>query len=264
MKKEKKMYKSFERSEVFVWFKKYFGWILTKKPKIIYHGEKENINIPTIFICNHGLDGVAGLYCNEVHFPFKHAPIGQFEVFLSFSKRWQYLYTFNHRLRRGLGKIPAFFSATFEAFFARFFYKRCRAIPSYKDLRVIKTFKMCYECLDANISLMMYPEHLDYGYNNTFLDYISGFTLIAKSYYDKTGRDIKICPVYFSGQTRQLIIGDPVSANDMFKEGKTKEEVAHFFTEKTNQLYIEHVLPIHNKAEENYRKKNKTDDVLID
>ena len=263
MKKREKMYESFERGKAFKTFKKLFGWLLTKKPKIVYKGHKEDILEPTIFICNHGLDGTAGLYCNEIHFPFKYAPIGQFEVFLGFTKRWQYLYTFNHRLRRGLGRIPAFFAATFEGLFARFFYKRCRAIPSYKDLRVLRTFKMCHQCLDEGISLMVYPEHLDYGYNSVFLDYISGFASIAKSYYERSEKDVKVCPVYYSGQTRQLIIGEPLSVIEMFKEGKTKEEIAHIFTRETNQLYMDHVLPVHNAAEEKYRKKNKTDDVLI-
>ena len=263
MEQEKKMYETFERSKAFKGFKKGFGWLLTKKPRIVYRGKHEDFIDPCIFVCNHGLDGTAGLYCNEIHFPFKHAPIGQFEVFLSFKKRWRYLYTFNHRLRRGLGKVPAFFAATFEGTFARFFYKRCRAIPSYKDLRVLRTFKMCFQCLDEGFSLMVYPEHLDYGYNNVFLDYIGGFAAIAKSYYEKTGKDIKVCPVYYSGSTRQIIIDNAISVNDLYKEGKTKEEIAHIFTDKTNQLYMDYVLPIHNKAEEDYRKKNKTDDILI-
>ena len=263
MAKKELKYKTFERSKVFTNFKKCFSWILTKKPKIVFRGDKSDFNEPTVFISNHWLDGTAGLYCNEVYFPFKFAPVGRFEVFLSFIKRWRYVYRFNHRLRRGLGVIGAWFAATFESFFGLFFYHRCRAIPSYNDMRSMSTFKMCYQCLDEGISLMIYPERLNHGYNNVFLDLISGFSLIIKGYFKHSGKEVKVCAVYYSKQTNQMIIDTPISALDMFNEGKTKEEISLYFAERMNKLYMDYVLPVHEKAEVDYRKKNKTDDILI-
>ena len=252
------MYKSFDRSKPFKIFKKCFGFLLAKKPVIVYRTSKEDIESPTIFLCNHGLSGDSTLYVNEVYFPFKFAPIGQFEMFLSFRKRWNYLYTFNHRLRRGMGKFKAFWCSTFKAIFSKTFYGICRAIPSYRDYRSIRTFKQTFRCLNEGISLMIYPERLDMGYNNIFTEYVSGFVSIARSYYKREGKDIKVCAVYYSEATRQLLIDEPFSVIDMLNAGQTKEEIAGIFVDRTNDLYRDYVLPIHQKAEDKYKKKFNT------
>ena len=253
------MYKSFERSKGFKRFKKMFGFLLAKKPTIVYRGSEEEFDSPTIFLSNHGLDGSRALYVNEIYFPFKFAPIGQFEVFQSFRKRWTYLYTFNQRLRRGLSRFKAFCAATFEGVFSKTFYKFCRAIPSYKDHRLKNTFDDAFRCLDEGISLMMYPENLMMGYNNVFVEYLSGFVAFAKSYYKKYKKEVKVCAVFNNHSTRQLLIDTPISVINLLDEGKTKEEIAKVFSDRTNKLYIDYVIPIHQKAEEKYKTKYKTD-----
>ena len=254
------MYKSFERSKSFKRFKKYFGFLLTKKPKIVFRGKKEDIDTPTLFLCNHGLNGAQGLYANEIHFPFKFAPIGRFEVFQSFRKRWNYLYTFNHRLRRGLGKFKAFCAATFEALFSKSFYKYCRAIPSYRDYRLKSTFKEVFRCLNEGISIMVYPEKLEMGYNNIFVEYASGFVSMARQYYHRYQKEVKVCAVYYSGSTNQTIIDEQISIMDLLNEGKKKEDIAKYMVQRTNQLYIDYIQPIHDAAEERHRKRFNTDD----
>ena len=256
------MYKTFERSKLFKTFKKCFGFLLAKKPKIVFRGSQEEISEPVIFLGNHGLNGSVGLYANEIYFPFKFTPVGRFEVFQGFRKRWSYLYTFNHRLRRGLGKFKAFCCATFDAVFSKAFYRYCRAIPSYQDNRLVLTYKQVFRCLNEGISVMIYPELLDMGYNNTFLTYLSGFVSIAKTYNKKEGKEVKICATYYSESTRQIIIDEPISIIDMLNDSKTKEEIATYFSDRTNNLYKDYVLPIHQEAEKKYKRKYHTEDFI--
>ena len=254
------MYRTFERSKSFKIFKKCFGFLRTRKPKIVYRTTKEDIIEPTIFLCNHGLSGHSAIYVNEVHFPFKFAALGHFEMFLGFRKSWNYLYTFNYRLRRGTGRFTSFWRSTIKAIFSKKFYRSCRVIPSYKDYRLIKTFKQAFKCLNDGISLIIYPERIDMGYNNVFVEYLGGFVSIASNYYKRVGKEIKVCAVYYSEATNQLLMDEPISVLDMLKNGKTKEEIAKVFVDRTNNLYKDYVIPVHKDAEDRYKSRFNTGD----
>ncbi|MDL2292661.1 hypothetical protein LJC17_03645 [Acholeplasma sp. OttesenSCG-928-E16] len=252
------MYSSYERSKGYQRFKKVFGGLLAKRPTFVYRNKPLSTDVPYIFLCNHGLNGSVSLFVNEIYFPHSHAPIGQQEIFRDFRTRFAYLYNFNHRLRRGLSKFQSFLNATFEATFTKMMYRLSKCIPSYKDHRSIKTFKMTFDCLDQGVSLMIYPENLEMGYNNIFISYVSGFVAIVKNYFKRSNKDIKVCALYYSKQTNQLIFDEPFSVVKMLNDNKQKEEIADFFVKRTNNLYIDFVQPKIKEAERKYKKKYKT------
>jgi hypothetical protein len=114
--------------------------------------------------------------------------------------------------------------------------------------------KESFLAMDEGYSMLIYPEDLDHMYNNVYLDFLPGFVFLARTYFQRTGKDIPVVPCYFSYQFNRIIIGEPISVNKMLDDGKTKEEVAVFFRDKVNGLFMEHLRPIIQAKEAKYAR----------
>lgn len=255
-KKEKEVSYINQRKPFFNFVKK-IGRFFIKKPEIINLNE-EPLADRAIYISNHGINGIGGLFANELYFPKFFVILGQYEMFSNFRERWFYLYELHYKMRQGESVIVSFLKATFVALFSRLCYKGAQVIPTFNDARSIYTFKKCFEVFDENRSIIIYPENLNDLYNNVFREFHSGFVSIAELYHKKKGIDLPIYPVYYSHQLNVIVIGKPSNAIPLLKQGKSREEVASYFKNELNQLFVDHVEPrVKAKLEYLSKKVNK-------
>ncbi len=213
-----------------------------KKPQIINLNDKE-LEDRAIYISNHGINGLGGLCCHELYFPKKFRPLGQYEMCANFKERWFYLYHIHYRLRQGEIRIVSLLKASFVALISKSLYKGSQLIPTYSDARSFSTVKSCIKVFQDNSSIMLYPENLNDFYNNIFREFYSGFVTIASIYHKKTGIDLPIYPVYYSHQLNTVVIDKPYYAVSMLSGGKSRDSVAEFFKNKTNDLFINYIEP---------------------
>lgn len=243
MKKEKNKETCYlNQRKPFFNFVKKIARVFVKKPEIINLNE-EPIHDKAIFLSNHGINGLGGLFAHELYFPKTFIPLGQYEMFSNFRERWLYLYELHYKMRQGETVIVSFLKATIVALFSRMIYKGTQIIPTFTDSRSIYTFKECVKTFDSNNAIMLYPENLDDLYNNIFREFHPGFVAIAELYYKKRGIDLPIYPVYYSHQLNMIVIGKQEYAIPLLNKGMTREQVADFYKNKLNNLFVDYVEP---------------------
>ncbi|MBQ4053513.1 MAG: hypothetical protein IJD33_04155, partial [Clostridia bacterium] len=126
--------------------------------------------------------------------------------------------------------------------------------PTYQDGRFATTLRNSVEVLDADMSVMIYPENSNEGYKDVLTEFFPGFVMLAEKYYRQKGEDVPVYPVYYSIKKRIMVIGKPLYVQDMVKEGLDRYQIAQRYCDAVNQLYFDYV---QNAPEKSRKKKEK-------
>lgn len=123
--------------------------------------------------------------------------------------------------------------------------KRAKGIPVFKDgdRKIMETFNESVDALENKYSLVIFPER-DFRYDNSVGNFQTGFAMLGKFYYKKTGKKISFYPVFISKKYKTMQIGEPIKYNP--EDENIKDNIINY---------------LHNKMEEfskiNPREKNK-------
>ena len=142
------------------------------------------------------------------------------------------------------GAKPGFmtsFKASFLAFFSLWIYRGMHIMPTYTDARFANTLRYSKQVLDANMSVMIYPENSNEGYKEVLMEFFPGFVMLSEKYYRATGEDLPVYPVYYSIKKRIMVIGKPLYVQDLVKEGMDRYQIAERFKNEVNQLYFDYI-----------------------
>lgn len=85
-------------------------------------------------------------------------------------------------------------------------------IPVYHDSRVVSTFKESIRTLNSGKNVALFPERAE-GFGDYSDNLNSGFLLIAKSYYKKTGKALNFYPVYVDWDAHTISVARPIQYN---------------------------------------------------
>lgn len=224
---------------IFSKFKSLFK-VFKSSPEIINLNSSDTNNTqPAIFLANHSAAG--GPFTLGLYFPRNIVPWGAHEMCGDYQSRWKYLYNVFYQQKLGWHKAPAFLMASGFAVISGMVYDGAELIPTYKDARFAKTIRMSLRALENGKDILIFPENSDDGYHDVLTEYHPGFILLAKKYKQRTGRDIPIYTVYYSGKENKVIIDEPVYLSS-FDEGTPRERIAEFFKDKTNELYSKFII----------------------
>lgn len=92
--------------------------------------------------------------------------------------------------------------------FAEYLLTTAHTIPVYRDMRVMKTFKLTEEALREGKNIIIFPENEVTDENNPILDYFNlYFVDIAKIYYKKHGKILTFVPCYNCVELKRVVIG---------------------------------------------------------
>lgn len=202
-----------------------------------------------IIVSNHS--GASGPMTLALYFPTFFVPWGTHEMVGNYKERWNYLFYIFYQQKLGYKKFKSFILATLFAIISKMLYKGMGLIPTYMDLRLVRTIRTSVEHLEAGSKILIFPEVSDSGYFDEILEYNEGFVYLSQTYYKKHKVDLPIYPVYYYNRINAIIIGKKIYANKLLQEGLTRVEVAEHFKDVTNQLLNELVL----KEEERLQKK---------
>lgn len=220
------------RPLLFRGFKKFIK-IFKRKPKII--NLNETIDDKAIFISNHS--AANGPFTLSLFFPKVFVPWGIHHMCGNYKERWNYLYYVFYQQKLGYGKIKSFIIATVFATFSKILYNWMKVIPTYTDLRLMKTMKISVDALNNNEPVLIFPENSNDGYFDVLTEYNAGFVALSTFYHKRYNHDLPIYPVYFSSKHRMLIIDKPQYIQDFIRKGLSREEIAEWFKNRTNELY---------------------------
>ena len=212
--------------------------MIFKKPQIInLAGELPD---KAIVLANHSAK--SGPPALDLYYPKFTAKWGAYQMFGNYKSRKAYLRDVLYIQK--CGKKPGFgtsFKAGLMAIFSPYVYKGMKMMPSYPDGRFAKTLRNSAKVLDANMSVMIYPENSNEGYKDVLTEFFPGFVMLAEKYFRATGEDVPVYPVYYSIKKRIMVIGKPLYVQDMVKEGLDRYQIAERFCGAVNQLYFDYV-----------------------
>lgn len=167
----------------------------------------------------------------------------------TFKERWKYLNEIYFRQKKKRSKISSFMLATFVTPFVAMFYKGMKIIPTYPDYRLAKSLKTSISELKNGTSILIFPENSSDGYHETVKGFFGGFYVLAKYFYEKTGRDIDIVDMYYDRKSNTVAVGEPRSYCALSQQFTKRDEVAEFFMNSINKMFTDLIKP--------FRKKQK-------
>ena len=236
MKKSKKQFNPRRKQPVFKCVKGILRIFLRKPKKIInLAGE---LNPRSIILANHSAK--SGPLHLELYFPIHYYLWGAGEMLGSYKERFHYLRDIFYMQKRGFNKFRATISATFEAIFSPLVYKGMRVLPTYVNGRLLGTINKSMQVLNADASIMIFPENSNDGYFDELIQFFPGFVLLSQIYYKKTGEDVPIYPVYYHIKKRILCIGKPCYVQEYIQQGLNRSQIAEILKDKVNDLYHEY------------------------
>lgn len=234
MKKEKKH----KRRWLFSFLKKI---VRPLKKKVTVINLNKEIEDKAIYISNHS--AASGPFSIELFFPKHFIPWGTHEMTENYKARWNYLYHIFYKQKLGYNKFKSFILATLFAVISRMLYKGMGLIPTYRDSRLFKTFKMSIKNLNNGVGILIFPENSDFGYKEVLEYYNAGFVTLSKMYYKKTKIDLPVYNIYYSKKYCKMVIDKPIYINKLFKKGLDERQIAEYFMKKTNRLYLKYIKP---------------------
>lgn len=191
-----------------------------------------------IIISNH--NNKKGPMVYEFSLPTKHVTWGAHQMLGNYKSRFRYLRDVLYIQKNGLKKGKATFKAMIEAIFSIYTYRGMKVLPSYPDVRFMKTLQYSMECLDNGFNISLYPEDSNQGYFDQMTHFFSGFVMLSEQYYKKKGIDLPIFPAYYGRKKKKIVVGKPLYVQDFVKQGLSRDEIAEKFRLEVNQLYYDH------------------------
>ncbi len=235
-KKEKKFKVPKRKQPIYKCFKPIMR-LFFKKPRII--NLAGDLAEKSIVVANHSAK--SGPPSLDLHFPVATCKWGAYQMLGNYRSRRRYLKDVLYIQKCGKKPLPSAIISSILAVPSPWIYKGMRMMASYPDGRLMQTIRNSVEVLDANYSVMIYPENSNDGYKDVLTEFFPGFVMLAERYYRLRGEDLPVYPVYYHIKKRIMVIGKPMYVQEMVKEGLDRYQIAERFKDAVNQLYFDHV-----------------------
>lgn len=160
---------------------------------------------------------------------------GAHQMCEGFNHRRKYLYHIFYRQKLGYSKFKSFLLSISFGFVSKFVYNYAGIIPVYYDARTFSTFKYSIQCLEKDVSVLIFPEDSSEGYKFKIGKLWPGFLQLAKLCYKRYGEDIPIYTLYYNKNLNTITIGKPMYFSELAKE-HNEEEMVKIFMDYLNFL----------------------------
>lgn len=222
-----------KRKQPFYRFVKGIMKLFMKKKRVVVLGEE--LGDRCLYLGNHA--NKMGPVGYDVFLPVDTVKWGAYQMLGNYGERRAYLRDVLYIRKNGLGKARAAFKAFFEAYFSKFFYKGMKFLPTYPDMRLIKTVRKSVDVLNDNTALLIFPENSDNGYKDEATDFFSGFVLVMENYAKRNGADVPIRPVYLHKRKNIIVVGESTTLSQLTAQGLDRNGIAEYMKTKVNELY---------------------------
>ncbi len=166
---------------------------------------------PVLYVARH-LD-MHGPYTTLKWLPFDFHPMILSVFFDRKSAYGQFAsYTFSVREGKAAGRFN--FKALIYSIIAPPLIKGVGGIPVYRDRRTVKTLRLATDALLSGEAVVVYAD-VDYtAPSERESELYSGFLYIGQTYYQKSGKGLKIIPLYIDDLHRTVSEGEAVRVDD--------------------------------------------------
>jgi len=173
---------------------------------------------------------------------------GAYQMLEGYRERRRYLIDIFYGQKLGYSKKRSKVSGTLFGIVSRILYKTAGVIPVYYDNRLKETMRQSIACLDENVSVLIFPENAENGYQDFMSeDFYKGYITLSKIYKKHSGREVPVYTLYHSKADNVVVVGKPHYVSEIAaKHGK--ENVNRFFRNYMNELRENYVVKNRNPA----------------
>ena len=202
------------------------------KQQVFWHCEPPEGDEPFIFVCNH--EHAYGPVAMCTGFPYRFRPWVDGAMSNVVTAR-RHLQKTLIRAKSWPARIAAFLLSYFMVLPSMEALRELKAIPAYRDKRVVKTVNMSVDSLVGGENNAIFPEHQEQPHSDIVGDFHFGFIHIAKQYFRRTGKRLAFFPVYLRREGRksgEIHIGVPVSFDPGIASQYQKEQIGKYLRDE--------------------------------
>ena len=164
---------------------------------------------PLLFVCNHG--EFSGPVTSKLFMPVPVRYWVNHNMMFDQQAVTAYLYENTYSRQTFLPVFLRKLTARAMGWLSVNVTEQLEAIPVYRDspLRLRETIRLSIEAMEMGDNLMIFPENPDKKYQIGGIgELVPGFLMLAEAYWKKTGKKLRILPMYADWEGRSLNFGD--------------------------------------------------------
>lgn len=90
-----------------------------------------------------------------------------------------------------------------------YIFRNADALPVYRDMRIMQTYKSTIDTLEQGVNIVILPECPD-EFNEITNKFNEYFVDVARLYYKKTKKELSFVPMYYCKEFRKNLFGKPI------------------------------------------------------
>ena len=202
-----------------------------KEPKFVFLGEE--FKDGSLILSNHeGTDSPMSL---EMYLDKPFRLWGTYEMNSGLIKMYKYQTRVYYHEKKHWNLHLARLFCLLASPLTNLFYKGLNLISTYRDARVLKTMRECFDAIKDGNSIVIFPEDSTNGYLAELEGFFAGFAVFAEFCLNK-GLDLPIVVSYFKKKERVYIFDKPVYYSALLKDCGDKDGIIKRLLIRCNQL----------------------------
>ena len=176
---------------------------------------EEDPDNPIVFLCNHA--EIYGPVICETYIPVSVRPWVISTMMTDRKEVTDYLYTNNFS---GMRHVPESFKKMISRLAGTLsvtLMNQVEAIPVYRDqpAKLRDTIRQSVSAMEAGDNLLIFPENSGEKYASEGINHFSpGFVMLALAYLKKTGKRMRLLPLYANSKNRTITFGTIITFDD--------------------------------------------------
>ena len=157
------------------------------------------------------------------------------------------------------GGKPNFFCKIFAHILApliTYYFSNADALPVYRDMRIVKTYKASTDALLSGINIVILPECPD-EYNEITNKLNEYFVDVARYYFKSTGKELKFVPMYYAVGIKKVVFGKPIKFDGAKPIEEQRKVICEYIMQETTDiaksLPVHKVVPFNNVPKKQYK-----------
>lgn len=135
-------------------------------------------------------------------------------------------------------------------------FRNADALPVYRDMRIMKTYKASTDALEKGVNVVIFPECPDL-YNEITNQFNEYFVDTARFYYKHTGKEVLFTPFYYSKYLKKMVFGKPIRYDSNVAIEEQRKSISKYLMEEittlAKSLPAHKVIPFNNVPKKEYK-----------
>ena len=138
-----------------------------------------------------------------------------------------------------------------------YIFKNADALPVYRDMRIVKTYKASVDCFLQGNSVLILPERPE-EHNEILNKFNEYFVDVARFYYKSSNKELLFAPMYYAPKLKKTIFGNAIRFNGSASIEEERQRICTYLIEEitriAKELPVHTVIPYNTMPKKQYKK----------